>query len=64
MAFDIRATVSGTAETRERAHEVAVLIREVLADNGFSGVIEVREIGTHDAFIRDVVRPGDKKAER
>jgi len=64
MAFDIRATVTGTAESRVKAHEVARALRTLLASNGFTGVIEVREQGTTDAFVRDVVGPDEGAADR
>lgn len=57
MVFDIRATVSGTADSREEAHQAARALRELLADHGYTGIIEVRQIGSTDAFIRDVVKP-------
>jgi hypothetical protein len=60
MAFDIRATVSGTAESKEKALEAARILRELLADHGFIGIMEVRELGSNDAFIREVVRPDVK----
>lgn len=60
MAFDIRATVSGTAENREKAQEAARVLRQLLADHGYSGIMEVREIGSTEAFIRQVVQPDAK----
>lgn len=64
MAFDIRATVNGTADSKEEAHTAAQILRRLLADNGFTGVIEVRELGTNEAFIRDIVGRTEKEAER
>lgn len=63
MTFDIRATFNGTADSKEKAHQVALDLRAVMAEHGFSGIIEVREKGTNEAFIRDVVRPGEKAGE-
>ena len=60
MAFDIRATVSGTAESKEKAYEAARTLRELLASHGYTGIMEVREIGSTDAFIREVVQPKSK----
>ncbi len=57
MAFDIRATVNTTADSNEAAHAIARRLREVLADHGFTGIVEIREIGTTEAFHRDVVVP-------
>lgn len=64
MAFDIRATVNGTADSKEKAHAAAQILRRLMAENGFTGIIEVRELGTNEAFIRDVVGRTEKEAER
>lgn len=64
MTFDIRATVNGTADNKEKAHAAAQMLRRLLAENGFTGVIEVRELGTNEAFIRDVVGRNEQEAER
>lgn len=57
MAFDIRATVNGTAESREKALDAARVLRQLLAEHGYTGIMEVRELGSTDAFIREVVQP-------
>lgn len=64
MAFDIRATVNGTADSKEGAHAAAQILRRLMAESGFTGVIEVRELGTNEAFIRDVVERTEKETER
>jgi predicted xylose isomerase-like sugar epimerase len=60
MAFDIRATVNGTVASKEKVEEAMKRLRQVLAEQGFTGIIEVREIGTSDAFVREVVAPPGK----
>ena len=64
MIFDIRATVNGTADSKEAAHATSKILRRLLAEHGFTGVIEVREIGSNEAFIRDVIGANEKEAER
>ena len=57
MPFDIRAIFNGSADSRDSAHEVARVLSQTLAGLGLTGIVEVREHGTSEPFIRDVVSP-------